>query len=228
MTTVVARAPYSAQDAPPVKPGGYYLAPDAIDAAKVIPPPPAADSPAGQADVETVLQVQAARTPEQVAWAREVEDDEVFRNASVLGAWFTAENLPATAKFFAQVETDVNALGAKKLFMRPRPPLADARVKACVHVPETSSYPSGHAVRAWLWAGLLAEMFPESRAALAERARAVSWGRVIGGAHFPSDTAAGKIFAEVVVQALLKNPATRAEIERCRAEAAGVRLKKAA
>lgn len=218
----------SLQAAPAAEAGGKFLIGSTLDLRQILPAPPPPESPAGQADLETVLQVQAARTPAQMAWAREVEDDSLYANARVLGEWFTAKNLPLTGAFFASVDADVNFLGPKKYFMRPRPPFADARVKPCVHVTDTSSYPSGHAVRAWVWAELLAEIFPESREALTERARAVCWGRVIGGAHFPSDTTAGRRLADAVVAELLKNAAVRAEIARCRAEAQPFLLKKAA
>jgi acid phosphatase (class A) len=212
----------------PARADGYFLNPGAVDVRKILPPPPAPDSPAGRADLETVLQMQAARAAEQVAWAKFIEEDDVFKNDRVLGGWWSAKNLPETAAFFAKVDADLGGLGAKKLFARLRPPFADARVHPCVHVPDSSSYPSGHALRAWLWAGLLAEIFPEWREPLAERARAVCWGRVIGGAHFPSDTTAGKVLADGVVAALLKNPAVRAELAKCRAEAQPFLLKKAA
>lgn len=205
-----------------------YLPAGAIDLQTVLPPPPRLDSPAGRADLETVLQVQAARTPAQETWAKEAEEDTLFRYASAVGAWFTPENLPQTAAFFAKVDADVAGLGLKKIFGRPRPPFADDRVKPCVVVRVSPSYPSGHALRAWVWAGLLGEIYPEAKVALAERARWVSWGRVLGGAHFPSDVTGGRVLAEAVLAAMLKNPAVQAELAKCRAEAEKFRLKKAA
>jgi len=208
----------------------HFLAPDAIDLAAVLPPPPAPGSLAAEADLQTVLHVQESRTPEQIAWARFVEDDDLFKNARVLGAWFTKENLPRTAAFFAQIDDDGYAVSraAKARFPRPRPPVVDARVHPCVALPKSGSYPSGHSSQAWMWAGLLAEIFPEQRAALFERARAVEWARVIGGVHFPTDTAGGRRLAEAIVAAFLKNPAVQAEIARCRAEAEPFLLRKAA
>lgn len=228
MAGVLPAATWASEAAPAVAAGEESLMPANLDVAAILPPPPAPDTPAGRADLETVLQVQAARTPEQIAWAEEIEEENVFANADAIGPWFTAKNLPATAAFFAKVEADYARLGVKKRFERPRPPYADARVQPCVRFSRSSSYPSGHAVRAWLWAEVLAAEYPEARAALEARARAVCWGRVIGGVHYPSDVAAGEMLAKALAAAMLKTPAVQAALEKCRAEAAPFRLKKAA
>ncbi len=210
--------------------GGHFVKPEIFDWKKILPPPPAPDSIAAQADLETVLHVQDSRTPEQVAWAQFILEDDVFKNARVLGPWFTAANLPFTAEFFKQIDDDgaaaVNNL--KKLYPRPRPPRTDTRVHPCIPVPKSGSYPSGHSSQAWMWAEILAQIFPEKQAELYDRARAVMWGRVIGGAHFPSDTAAGELVGRTVAREMLKNPALRAALEKCRAEAAPFLLRKAA
>jgi acid phosphatase (class A) len=195
-----------------------------------LPAPPEEGSLAGRADLETVLHVQASRTPEQVAWAKFIDHDDLFKNARVLGAWFTRENLPFTAKFFGEVDEDGGAAvrGIKEIYPRRRPPFADARVRPCVRLEKTHSYPSGHASQAWMWAVLLGEVFPEKRAELYDRARAVMWGRVIGGVHYPTDTVGGEIVGRAIAEKMLENPAVRAAIARCRAEAAPFLVKKAA
>lgn len=98
----------------------------------------------------------------------------------------------------------------------------------CVDKPTTDSYPSGHSSRAWLWATILSEIFPERRTELMDRARAVAWGRVIGGVHFPTDLIGGKLMGEEIGAEILKNPKARAAVEKCRAEAQPFLLKKAA
>lgn len=208
----------------------HFLPPGAIDFAKLLPPPAEPDSIVAQADLEAVLQVQANRTPEQVAWAKFIEKDDLFGYARVLGDWFTAANLPATAEFFKQVTADsaVASTAIKTLYMRPRPPKVDPRVQPCVEVPKTGGYPSGHAMRAQLRALLLAEIFPEQKAALADYARNAGWSRVVGGVHFPTDVKAGKFLADALVAELMKVPAVRAAIEQCRAEAQPFLRKKAA
>ncbi len=189
-------APRAGTAGAPAAPHFVRLA--AFDFRALLPAPPTAGSLDARADLETVLQVQAWRTPEQVAWARRVARDSVFFNGEVLGAWFGEERLPLTAAFFRQVGDDLRALdGAAKLpFLRARPSAVDARVQPCVDLPTSSSYPSGSGMQAFVWAELLAEIFPAQRAALLERASRAAWGRVIGGVHFPSDVVAGRKLAE--------------------------------
>ena len=208
----------------------HFLHAGELEAKKILPPPPAPGSLAAQADLETVLHVQAARTPEQVAWAKFVEHDDLFKNARVLGDWFTAENLPFLAAFFHQVDDDGDLIfsDVKTLYFRPRPPFADSRVHPCVELKTTGSYPSGHSSQAWMWAGLLAEIFPEKRTEILDRARDVAWGRVIGGVHYPTDTIGGKLLGDAIVAELLKLPAVQEAIRKCRAEAEPFLRKKAA
>jgi len=211
--------------------GGHFVKPEAFDIAKVLPEAPAPGSLAAQADLEAVLQAQAWRTPEQVEWAKVIDKDNAFNHASVLGAWFTKENLPVTAKFLADVTEDVNAVGAltKKLHARPRPSQVDPRVHPVVPVPLTASYPSGHVTRAFAWAAVLAEIFPDKRAELFARAERAGWGRVLAGVHFPSDVVGGRLMAEAIVTELKKSAAFQAAVEKCRAEAAPfLAVKKAA
>ena len=210
--------------------GGHFVKPEQFDIAKVLPEPPAAGSLAAEADLEAVLQAQAWRTPEQVEWAKFIDKDNPFNHASVLGAWFTKENLPVTAAFINDVTEDVNAVGAltKALHARLRPSQIDTRVQPCIGVPTTASYPSGHVTRAFAWALVLAEIFPEKRDELIARAHRAAWGRVLAGVHFPSDTIGGRLMAEAVVAELKKSAAFRAAVEKCRAEAAPLLLKKAA
>jgi acid phosphatase (class A) len=211
-------------------PAVHFLASGAIDAKAVLPAPPEPGSLAARADLETVLQVQASRTPAEVAWARFIVKDQPFYYVNVLGPWFTKENLPATAAFLQAVTGDLAAVsnGAKDLFARPRPPYVDAAVHPCVEIPASASYPSGHTMRAFVWAAVLGEIFPDRQVELSAWAHQVAWGRVMGGVHFPTDLMGGRILAEAVVEALRKNPAYRADIEKCRAEVAPFLLKKAA
>jgi acid phosphatase (class A) len=129
----------------------------------------------------------------------------------------------------AAVTDDVNAVGAltKTFHARKRPSQIDARVKPCVPVPPSASYPSGHVMRAYAWAAVLAEIFPEQRDALFARAAHAGWGRVLAGVHYPTDVVGGKMLAAAVVAELKKSAAFNAAVAECRAEAAPFLLKKA-
>jgi len=208
----------------------YFLAPGAVDAKAVLPLPPAVGSLAALGDLEAVRQAQVARTPEDVAWAKSVEKDQAFGCAAVLGPWFTPENLPQTAEFLKRVsaDTEMASHSAKGLFSRPRPPLTDPTLQPCVDLPGTGSFPSGHSMRAFVWALVLSDIFPEQREALLARAHRVAWGRVMGGVHYPTDVVGGRMLGEAIAAALRKSPVYQAEVEKCRAEAAPFLLKKAA
>ncbi len=205
---------------PAAAPTVRFVAPTALDYAAILPVPPAKDTLAAQVDLEAVLQVQVWRTPEQIAWAKLVEKDQVFNHAGVLGAWFTAERLPATAAFFTALGQDLRAIDpvAKQPFLRPRPWVVDARVQPCVTQPASSSYPSGSGMQSFVWAELLAEMIPAKRDELIARAHRAAWGRVIGGVHFPSDVVAGQRLAEAYLKEARKNPAFVTALARSRDE----------
>lgn len=209
-----------ANSAAPAAPTPQFIVLENFDFQKLLPAPPAPDSLAAEVDLQALLQVQAWRTPEQVAWAKRVERDNVFYHADVLGSWFAAERLPATAAFFRRLADDMRLLdgAAKKPFLRPRPSAVDPRVRPCVDLPSSTSYPSGSSLQAFVWAELLAEALPAQRAALLDRASRAAWGRVIGGVHFPSDVIAGRRLAEAYLAAARQHPAFADAFAAVRAE----------
>lgn len=201
-------------------PAPHFIDPKAFDFVKLLPPPPARVSLAGQADLEVVLHVQTWRTPEEVAWAKVADTDQVFNLAEVLGPWFTREKLPLTDAFFKDFNDDLRVMdrASKAPFQRPRPHVVDARVQPCVRLPTSTSYPSGTALQACAWTELFAEIFPEKRAQLEARAQRIAWGRVLGGVHFPTDLTAGRQLATPFMAELRKSAAFQAAWARCREE----------
>lgn len=197
----------------------------------LLPPPPAPGSPAALAELEIVLQAQAARTLEQAARCVQIEHETIWLFGSeVVGPWFTAAHLPKTAAFFAVVREDFIPVNraAKALYPRKRPPFADPRVKPCVEFADTGAYPSGHGIQSSLWAGLLAEILPDHAAGFAKRAGETRHHKLLSGVHYPSDIAAGQAVGEALARELLKNSEVRRMIEELRAEMAPHRQKKAA
>ena len=174
-----------------------FVVPTAFVFEKILPLPPAPGAVAALADLESVLQAQVWRTAEQVARAKAAEEDKGFNSVEILGPWFQPENLPVTAALFADLNADTRALdvAAKRSFSRQRPTASDLRAQPCVRVPASSFYPSGSAQQAFIWAGVLGELVPARREALIARARRVSWGRLLGGVHYPSDFVAGRWLA---------------------------------
>jgi acid phosphatase (class A) len=211
-------------------PGARFILPGTLDPCAVLPLPPEPGSLVALADLETVLQTQAWRTPDQVALAKAVDVGGPFEFAQILGPWFSAAQLPRTDRFLKQLGDELQPISvqAKKCRFRPRPPLVDPRVLPCVPLSKkSSSFPSGHSLYLFVQAGVLAELFPESREELQAHAHRLAWARVLGGVHFPTDIVGGRLLAEAILAQLKTNAAFREAVEACRAEAAPFRMKKA-
>lgn len=191
----------------------------------ILPPPPEDGSPAGEADLSVLLYVQAQRTPDQIKLAKEMADcPSVFAmGREIFGNWFSRENLPKTAEILGQAGKAANPVlqAAKNHWKRPRPYVRSTLVSPVVGKPnDAGSYPSGHSFGFALPQFVLSAAFPEHAQALDKQIHRMMWGRIVGGAHFPSDTEAGRILAKDVVEKMLKTKAMTDAIETIRAEAA--------
>lgn len=198
-----------------------YLAADVSAYRQLLPPPPPDDSPAGLADLATLLRLQAERTPEQVARAQQLAAHTPFlMGAAAWGAGFTAKNLPETAKIFRAIRDQSRPaiLAAKNAWSRPRPYQRDARVTPCVPKPGSSSYPSGHAADSALWAAILSAAFPEKAARFEAIVEETMWSRVIGGVHYPTDVQAGRQLGRAIAAKMLETPALHSALDVIRAE----------
>ncbi len=188
----------------------------------MVPPPPPNDSPAGLADIETILQVQKDRTPVQIERARRVEK----QNVMSLGAWlfgpdFTKENLPRTYAFLRKATTERGTIvhSMKAQWNRTRPYDRGIGVEKCVpNRPAGASYPSGHSASGALWEMLFSAAMPEYETFFAQTRREIMWCRVLAGVHYPSDTQAGCIIGHLIAREMLKNQSTRDAAGEMRAE----------
>ena len=189
-----------------------------------IPPPPADDSIAGIADLETLLQLQKDRTPEQVERAKRV-NTHTSRNvmgmaAQAFGPWFSEKNLPRTAQVLREINMERHYIGitVKDHWNRPRPFIRDTRIQPCLRRPGESSYPSGHTAASAAWAGVLAAAMPEYKEPLFEEVRETMWGRVLAGVHYPTDTVAGRKLGFLIAEEMLKTKVTRDAVKEMRVE----------
>lgn len=213
--------------ASPSEPG--FLGPRAKTLAAALPPPPAPGSLAAEVDLEAVRQSQAWRTPDVAAWAQTVEKWDLWDFSAVLGVEFAKDRLPLTGALFRRLGEDLGRVGtlAKTRYGRPRPPLVDAGIQPCIPLTASPSYPSGHALFIFMEAEVLASLIPEAETALRAFAHRAAWSRVQGGVHFPSDVLASRRLARAVLAAVQGNPDYKKALEACRAELAGLRVKKA-
>lgn len=107
-----------------------YLARDAIDLTRLLPPPPAPGSEADQRELESVLAAQAARTPERTVQAVADQAINISQFAKALGAEITPEKLPITTRFFANVgrATGAYIFATKECWHTLRPFERDPRI----------------------------------------------------------------------------------------------------
>ncbi len=188
---------------------GPYLDAQTLDLVDYLPPPPADDSLVTKEDLKTVLALQKSRTPQQVARAQADVVNEVWRFSDVVGnPKFTKENLPKVdALFKRSFETMVAIVDpAKAKWNRPRPFLFSKLVTPVVERLKSASYPSGHSTNGTFMGLTLARMIPEKRTEIMARAQEFAYNRVVAGAHFPSDVAAGQRTATAIAAVLYARP----------------------
>ncbi len=197
-----------------------YITPDQFDFKAILTPPPADDSPEHKAEVDRMLSLQEARTPEDIKRCKSEEKVTAFAFETELGPWFNAKDLPLTAALMKEAYKEANSVSkvAKHVWVRVRPPLADKRIHPCVELEDTPSYPSGHATRGIMWAMLLAEIFPEHRDALLVRGKQIGDDRFMAGMHYPSDVAGGQKLGTEIAKKLLANDAFQAKLAQAKAE----------
>jgi undecaprenyl-diphosphatase len=98
--------------------------------------------------------------------------------------------LTAIAAFL--VASLVSAL-AKLAFERPRPPLADSDIRPAIDLPDSWSFPSGHATTAFAAAAAIAVLCPRARWPALALAALIAVSRVFLGVHFWLDVIAGTL-----------------------------------
>jgi acid phosphatase (class A) len=199
-----------------------FLPADCSGLIHLLPAPPAMDSPAGRADLETILEVQMERTPEQIARAKRVASQTVNSFARpVLGEWFNSQDFPQTMALFKEIDHESHQIvdeQVKRHWSRARPYTFSSAVHPIVGRPNNTSYPSGHAAAAALWGTILSAAFPEKADQFQQQIHEVMWCRVIGGVHYPSDTAAGEMLGEAIAKKMLESPEMQQALKKMREE----------
>lgn len=204
----------SAMDTPP------FLPPGTVDLAAILPPPPANDSAVTKAEIAEIHVSQTKATPAEQAQAKADTEEDVYIYANVLGPNLAADKLPVAAIFFDEVRKSEGEFvdPAKKVFGRPRPPLIDPTIVPCQKLSASGAYPSGHATTGYLFAAVLAQMVPEKRTEIFNRAQEYAHNRVLCGVHYPSDLEAGKLSGTAIAALLQGSPAYKAEFGSAKAE----------
>ena len=172
--------------------------------------PPAADSADTRIELDELLELQRARTPEQVAAAQADRKKDVAGFFVALGLDPAhAPALPKLQKFTDTAEADIGPYvrAAKDRFRRLRPYEIEPKLEPCIgDVAGDLSYPSGHATYGYLMGFLLSEMVPERRDVLMHRAAEFARQRMVCGVHFRSDIEAGERGAHLLFDEMHASP----------------------
>ncbi len=204
--------------------GGLFVDPGQLHLDYVLLPPPPSDknSEAEKADLAELHRIEQARTPAQVAAAQTDERElDIFVYSTVLGEKFSAGSLPLTAALSEGVHREASAaIGPlKDYFRRPRPYQVDSTLHpVCGTVTQPNSYPSGHAIIGYLEAFTLAEMVPEKRKGILERADDYAHNREVCGVHYPTDVTSGKEAAYAVFGEMMTSAEFQKELAAARTE----------
>ena len=198
---------------------------------------PANSSQQTRAELDHLLELQARRTPDEIAYSHKLagvyyrlsvrpEDEDwprmrqnLFHMGHQLGAWFSPESLPVTADFMARVWSDASYYlwAAKFRFNRVRPWTIEPRLKN-LETPNFPAYPSGHSSNSWVAAYVYELLLPEQRDVFRRNARDMAYSREILGVHFASDSESGRLFARQFVDRLMQEAAFRKDLDEARRE----------
>lgn len=193
-----------------------YIPNNSVDGEALIGPPPAAGSAEFQRDMTVVLWLQRTRTPAQVRFVEKPLN--LARFAPILGARLLKVDGVRLQRTLDAVIDETRAIydALKAKYGKPRPFQVSKAVKPVGDARPVATYPSGHAIRAIVYARLLAVIFPDRKPALMALGRQIGYGRVIAGVHYPSDVLAGQKLGNALADAVSNSSAFKAALSRIR------------
>ena len=168
-------------------------------------PPPADDSSEGQADLFRVLeQMSNPITAPEISEVYDKAPLELFKS------YVESKGRSYNEGYYKILQKDLIPLiyEIKSVYNRLRPfQLADLLnieiEKYSTDTTQTSSYPSGHAIQAYVVAIVLAHQFPDLTSGLLEVAELISQSRIDYGFHYQSDVIFGRMLASLIAKEIL-------------------------
>jgi hypothetical protein len=167
------------------------------------PKAPTLGSPVDEDDLLITLSAQANRTEDQKKEATTDQHWSIKLISGVIAPDFETK-YPATYGVLRKAATDAGLIN-KKLKdenKRLRPFVQHPTLVTALFPVDDYSYPSGHASGSEVQARILGVLFPDRAGELLKRARQVSDGRVVAGAHYASDTEAGENLGDLIFEQL--------------------------
>ena len=206
----------------------YFAVEQLPDLIKCLPAPPAFDSPEFAHDMMRYAWGKQQRLDE--ARAEIAKRDAVWSYEALLnefavpfGLAISPENTPEIWKLMVTslTTTDAMRVAPKAYYHRQRPfecfqdkMLTDEEAE----LTGEGSYPSGHTMRGWTAALLLAEVNPAAADTIFARGWMYGESRVIVGAHWQSDVDASRVAASIGYAALHGSAEFREQMEKAQAE----------
>ncbi len=210
------------------QPKTYFTTEEMPDLLKCLPAPPDSLSPAFAYDIMRYYWGKTQRQDaERAAMARR---DAVWSYEALLGELsvpfgrkISEETTPELWKLLVTslATTDQMRVAPKAYYHRTRP---FARFKEDPFIEDDAefsgegSYPSGHTMRSWTAALILAEVNPAAAEAIYDRAWACGESRVISGAHWQSDVDVTRLAASIGFSRLQTSPAFQSQMALARKE----------
>ena len=207
----------------------YFSTDELPDLIKCLPPPPSFNSPEFSYDVvryqwgkiQRLDSVRAAIARRDAVWSY----DALLAEFSIpFGLTLSRTETPEIWKLMetSLATTDQMRVAPKAYYHRLRPfELYEEHLLSTEMEAELSgegSYPSGHTMRGWLTALLLAEINPARADTLYARGWMYSESRVIEGAHWQSDIDATRAGASIAYAALHTSPEFLAQLQKAKTE----------
>lgn len=176
------------------------------------------------------LERNTPRGQEAILDARIGGDTILTRFTEAFGMPITREQTPELYKLLMSMKETAGTLAtmhAKRFYKRVRPFMY---YKEHTLTPEAEqalskdgSYPSGHACMFFAISLVLQEICPEKQVEIMRRGYEGGRSRLIVGAHWYSDVAAGQLLASTIVARLHAHPDFNAQLERAKKEYAKIK-----
>ena len=207
----------------------YFSTEELPDLIKCLPPPPSFNSPEFSYDVvryqwgkiQRLDSVRAAIARRDAVWTY---DALLAEFSNPFGLTLSRTETPEIWKLMetSLATTDQMRVAPKAYYHRLRPfELYEEHLLSTETEAELSgegSYPSGHTMRGWLTALLLAEINPTRADTLYARGWMYSESRVIEGAHWQSDIDATRAGASIAFAALHTSPEFLTQLQKAKTE----------